>query len=417
MNFNRRFTMQNNLQNNPREQRGLQIARNFRIERKNGFWRVPSASKNKFYKVSLKPQTCDCPDFEFRQQKCKHIYAAINRFELDFLALINGEENTEPPKLSTPRPTYPQNWTAYNISQTTEKAEFQRLLAKLCNGIGAPSQKYGRPSLPLEDMLFACVFKVYSTFSGRRFSTDLSEAKEKEYISKLPHFNSVLRYFDKEILTSYLEMMIEESGLPLTALEEHFAVDASGLSTTHGFSWQFAKFEEPRLIAKKNWIKIHICTGTLTNVITAVRVTPKYENDHPYFEPLVTDTRKNHKMKTVSADKAYLSKHNMDVAAMNDAAPFIAFKSNSKPSKNENTVWNKMYHFYAMHQEKFLENYHRRSNVESTFSMIKSKFSGTLRTKNVTAQKNEALCKILAHNLCCLIQSMNEFGAKPDFWR
>lgn len=75
-----------------------------------------------------------------------------------------------------------------------------------------------------------------------------------------------------------------------------------------------------------------------------------------------------------------------------------------------------MYHFYALHQEKFLKQYHRRSNVESTFSMIKAKFSGSMRAKNKTSQKNEALAKILCHNLVCLVQSMNEFGVKPDFW-
>jgi len=56
------------------------------------------------------------------------------------------------------------------------------------------------------------------------------------------------------------------------------------------------------------------------------------------------------------------------------------------------------------------EHYHQRSNVETTFSMIKKKFGGALRSKSRTAQINEALCKVLAHNICVIIQSMNEFG-------
>ena len=50
--------------------------------------------------------------------------------------------------------------------------------------------------------------------------------------------------------------------------------------------------------------------------------------------------------------------------------------------------------------------YHKRSNVESTFSMIKAKFGDSLRSKCDVAMINEALCKILCHNVCCLIQSM-----------
>ena len=33
-----------------------------------------------------------------------------------------------------------------------------------------------------------------------------------------------------------------------------------------------------------------------------------------------------------------------------------------------------------------------------------------------TAMVNEALCQVLAHNLCVLITSMHEFELKPKFW-
>jgi len=42
--------------------------------------------------------------------------------------------------------------------------------------------------------------------------------------------------------------------------------------------------------------------------------------------------------------------------------------------------------------------------------MIKGKFGSHLRSKGDTAQINEALCKILCHNICVLIHSMHEFG-------
>lgn len=49
--------------------------------------------------------------------------------------------------------------------------------------------------------------------------------------------------------------------------------------------------------------------------------------------------------------------------------------------------------------------------------MIKTKFGDALRSKTRTAQINEALCKVLCHNICCLIQSMYELGLKPKFWQ
>jgi hypothetical protein len=49
--------------------------------------------------------------------------------------------------------------------------------------------------------------------------------------------------------------------------------------------------------------------------------------------------------------------------------------------------------------------------------MIKSKFGDALRSKSDTAMTNEALCKVLCHNVCCLIQSHYELGLEPMFWK
>ena len=166
------------------------------------------------------------------------------------------------------------------------------------------------------------------------------------------------------MLTPHLKMLIEETSKPLPEIEKNFAVDASGLSTTQGFTWLHAKFTEPRLIEKKDWLKIHICTGVKTNIISAVEVIDRFESDSNYFEPLVKATVQNFEMNEVSADKAYLSKANLQTAVENNAVPFIAWKSNSRATnKDGNHLWNKLYHYYALNQEKFFEHYHQRSNV------------------------------------------------------
>jgi transposase len=59
--------------------------------------------------------------------------------------------------------------------------------------------------------------------------------------------------------------------------------------------------------------------------------------------------------------------------------------------------------------------YHKRSNVETTFSMVKRKFGERLRSKTRTAQENEVLCKVLCHNLCVVIQSTYELGIEANF--
>jgi transposase len=404
---------------NVRELRGIDIAARYTIKQENGFFFVPSSSgKSERFKVCLNKQKCTCPDHEIRRNKCKHIFAAEYCFEQDFLSELTTQETVIPETYIPPKKTYSQDWKAYDKAQTCEKSEFQYLLAELCKGAGEPSQTKGRPRLPLEDMIFSCVYKVYSLFSLRRFTTDLKEAKEKGFITRAPNNKSVARYFGMELLTPYLKMLIEESSLPLVEIEKHFAVDASGLSTSQGFTWLHAKYTEPRLINKKDWLKIHICCGTKTNIISAVEVTERFEADSNYFEPLVKATAQNFEMQEISADKGYLSKANLQTAVENNAIPFIAWKANSRATNKEgNHLWNRLYHWFGLNQEKFFEHYHRRSNVETTFMMLKSKFGGSLRSKTRTAQINEALCKILAHNICVLNQSMFELDVKPEFWK
>ena len=57
-----------------------------------------------------------------------------------------------------------------------------------------------------------------------------------------------------------------------------------------------------------------------------------------------------------------------------------------------------------------MRSYHKRSNVESTFSMMKRKFGDSLRSRTDVAMINETLCKVLCHNLVVLIHEMYELG-------
>jgi hypothetical protein len=56
------------------------------------------------------------------------------------------------------------------------------------------------------------------------------------------------------------------------------------------------------------------------------------------------------------------------------------------------------------------------TNIETAFSMIKGKFGSSLRSKSDTGQINEALCKVLAHNICVLVQATHELGIEPVFF-
>ncbi len=402
-----------------RELKALEIAAKAKLQRSGDRWFVPSQTGHRGTYYTVKPDPahphCTCPDFESRKLPCKHIFAVEYTIEREQTS--DGETVvTETPRIS--QKTYSQDWPSYNKAQTHEKEHFQKLLHELCKGIGEPSQTIGRPRMPLDDMIFSAAFKVYSTVSARRFTCDLRDARAKGYISRVPAYNTIFKYFENDLLTPHLQMLIEESALPLQTVESAFAVDSSGFSTSRFFQWVDAKYSNPELVTKRDWVKVHLMCGVKTNVVTAVEITDRFAGDSPRFKSLVQTTGHNFTMAQVSADKAYLSVDNLQTVLDHDAMPYIPFKSNSvaaSPTNTKNALWKRMFHLYSYNQESFMQCYHKRSNVESTFSMIKAKFGDSLRSKTKTAQVNEALCKILCHNLCCLIQSMFEFQIKPEF--
>ena len=130
--------------------------------------------------------------------------------------------------------------------------------------------------------------------------------------------------------------------------------------------------------------------------------------------PLVERTAKNFEVREVSADKAYLSRKNLNAVESVGGMPFIPFKSNTL-EPTEAGMWARMYHLFMYQREAYMEHYHKRSNIETAYSMIKGKFGSALRSKSDTGQINEVLCKVLAHNICVLIQAMHAFNIEPLF--
>lgn len=403
----------------PREQRGLVIAATARIRQKGAIWLVPSQSGNgDRYTVSpddAHPH-CSCPDHEETGCECKHIFAVryvIQRELFDDGSVIEKESLT----LTTVRKTYPQQWSAYNAAQTSEKETLQSLLHELCKAIPESTEtKLGRPRLPIRDGIFCAVFKVYSQLSSRRFTSDLCDAHEKGYISRVPHFNPVLRVFDTEGTDEILTALIEQSAAPLAVLESKFAIDATAFSGCRFDRWYDTKFKQAVPKCNRAWVKAHCAIGCLTNVVTAVEITDKDTNDSPLLPQLMETTAKRFNIVDLCADKGYLSVANLQLIEDRGVNGFIPFKTtNTKPKYPG--AWNKAFHYFNLHREEFLNRYHVRSNVESTFSAIKRKFGDSVKAKNDLSMKNEVLAKFVCHNLSCLIHAMEEFGIDPTFGR
>jgi transposase len=395
-----------------RQMRGLEIAEKAVIKQTEKGWSVPSQSGKGVYEVRRKGNdlTCTCPDCEIRGVKCKHQWAV----EYFFQKRTDAQGNTTVTKIV--RKTYSQDWKAYNAAQSDEIRLFDILLKDLVAGIDADHAEKrgrGRPKLMLNENLFCAIQKVYSQLSQRRAHTLYKQANQKEQITHAPHFNAIGKLLNNKELTLQLEELLALSALPLKSVETCFATDSSGFRTNQFCEYYGDKYGKERT---HKWLKAHIMIGVKTNIIVSAEITPSNSPDCPEFIPLSNKAQSSgFQIKEITADKAYLSRDNYSYASDIGAQAYIPFKKDSTSRANGSGMYHKMYYYFMLNREEFLKHYHLRSNVETTFHMIKAKFGDKLKSKNEIAQKNELLCKLIAHNIVVLIHEMHELGIKPDF--
>jgi transposase len=398
---------------NAREERGLIIAAMCRLNRTNdGTWVVPSQSASAVcYRVNLETKTCTCPDHAENGNTCKHYFAASFVQKRDVLA--DGTMVETKTVTFTEKKVYKQDWRAYNLAQSTEKHRFQEILFDLTRGVDElPVKARGRKPHTTKDAIFAMVFKVYDTVSSRRLSCDLKDAHERGYLANNVPGLKVNTFMENPLFTPILQGLVSYSARPLRAVERDFAIDSSGFSSSKFERWYDHKYGVTR--QRCVWVKVHICCGVKTNVVTAARILDKDTADITQFVPLVRETRKGFEINEVSADKAYASTENFEEVANGGATAYIPFKSNI--TGKVGGLFEKMFHYFQFKNDEYMSHYHKRSNVESTFSAIKRKFGDSVRSKCDFAMVNEVYCKLLCHNICCLIQEQCELGIEPVFW-
>jgi Transposase DDE domain/SWIM zinc finger len=372
-----------------REQRGLALVASKRQHIKHvagARWLVPSQTDTGGYVVDADAGTCSCPDHEERGSKCKHIYAVLHiRQEV---TLPDGATVTATTTVTAEaRITYPQDWPAYNRAQAEEGHRVQLLLRALCDGIVQPPRpaRGRRPAL-LADVVYAAALKVYGGMSGRRSTSDIRECADKGLVAKAPAYNTLFKYAERPELAPLLKALVHESAAPLRAVETTFAIDATGFAASTYARWFDEKYGQEKRCQR--WIKLHAQVGTVTNVIASVAATESTVGDSVMQPLLASSVARGFQVREVSADKAYLSNDNLTAIETAGAVPYVPFKANSRGT-GKSDAWRRLWHMFGARNDEFLAHYHQRSNVESTFSMVKRKFGASVRVKTFPAQVNE----------------------------
>lgn len=257
------------------------------------------------------------------------------------------------------------------IAKSSRKSTFEYLLRYLCDNLEQPTQSNGRPKLPLSDVVYASVLKVYVNKSGRKASLDISRSK---LLGTTPHHNTISRYLGLSELTPILDKLIILAASPLMPMESEFNHSVSSFSTT-------TYLPKPSVYGAKppqRWITCSALVGATTNLISLIETTSMYVGSPTEIPDL-------------------LSKVLPPTDHRTDAAITTL------------TMWGRL--CSELRQSSSKMNF--RPNRESAFSVIKGKFGGSVKSKDEIAQTNETLCKVVAHNLGVLSTQVRNLGIDP----
>ena len=242
--------------------------------------------------------------------------------------------------------------------------------------------------------------------------SDLRDAQAKGFISKTPHFNSIFNYLENPALTPILRDLITETSLPLKAIETDFACDSSGFTTSRFRRWFDHKYGAVR--QQHEWVKVP------SDVRRANQHRDRRRNQGQGRERYQVapgacgcDCQELHAQRSLSR-QGLRQPENYKAIQRHGATPYIAFKSIH--TGRGGGLWARMFHITSSTATNLRATTTSAATSKSTFSMIKAKFRDHVRSKTDVAMVNEVLCKIICHNICCLIQESHELGIDTTFW-
>lgn len=294
-----------------------------------------------------------------------------------------------------------------------EGAVFRHLARDLSHKVAGMEHHFKLNGMRAEDVFFCLLMRAYyHNLSARRLDYELKGALRERLISRVPSPNAVLYHLRHEWLTPLLREVIALTAFPFRHRDRRFAVDSTKIYTAvyrrggdGKVVWQGGK-------PLYKWIKLHIMCGLTSLSVVSARVTQWTEQDIMYLRPLLDEAvRSGFVIRTVAADRGYAGKENHQFIHDLGAEAYIIFKHDHRKSRNgSHSVWDANLGWLRTMRGPELEPHHERILIQAVKWMIRSRFRRVVRGITEMAQFNEALLKVVCHNLTRL----NQYGIGLD---
>lgn len=300
----------------------------------------------------------------------------------------------------------PINWTNYDLAQTSEINDMLCLIRDSVtqatlnlNLQDAPKHNGpGRPRNSPADKAKAVLMSQYFCLSNRAAQGYLLLFREKLRIKVLFSYKTIERAYDDIAVRQILKEVFDLTNVPLSGLEHEFGPDATGLSTSCKQNYEN---DRQKGTTHKGYEKVLVMVGLKYKLISAFKfANSPADNESPYFGPLLEETAARYKrIDLIPADSAYTSRYNCNLAKSVGAVPRFYPKAGCTLRQKGSVAWRRMLEDLAADPQKWLEDYHKRSNTEGSFSTLKRDCPMPLRKKIRVRRQQEAFTRSCNQNL------------------
>ena len=175
-------------------------------------------------------------------------------------------------------------------------------------------------------------------------------------------------------------------------------IDSSGIRTDKKSTWFCLRIKKE--INKRDCEKLHLAVCSDLLLILNWRITPWRKHDSPFFKILLKPFKI---LGYVLADKGYLSRKNFQLCMDKGGCAFIPFEKRNKQTPQGCPAWKFAFNLWKKCHEIYMNIYHRRSQIECVFSVIKRRFGDKVLCKSSLMRRKEIALRLIAYNLKILI--------------
>lgn len=310
-----------------------------------------------------------------------------------------------------------RNESLYNLAQENEIFVLLRYLPCAVVHVVEDDSLWkgeGRPPKELYDVLVCLVIQHHINWSSRRSIGMIKLlCKFARIPVDVPSWRTLCRYREKSVIKNYLDKLIRITSNPLNLIEQDFSTDMTGTSTKCFSTWFSLRCK--KRIRRRDHIATHITTSGILNSCVAIDVDCKKGKDSEYLRKHIKQISQDFLINDWCGDSKYLSRENCNEVAKAGGSPWFKPKKNTTKRPSGSPSWKQMVKTAQNNPDEFSKHYHKRSNVESTFSAKKRKFGNSVRTKLDDAKENEEHLKWVGYNFSVLSRAHYEHNLKIKF--